>query len=92
MGTARDENRLGKIRLNSQDLHHFLGLPEGMQIEMVYATSDPAGINILVSGSHLPSVPYDCEAPMLRGFFEGRSIRVHDRMYRSFDWNEGEVD
>lgn len=91
MGRARDENRIGKIRLNTLDLHHLLGMPEGMQIEQIHATSDPAGINILVSGSHLEQQPYDVEAPLLPGWYERRSIRINDRIYQTWEWHPGLV-
>jgi hypothetical protein len=87
MGTARDENRIAKIRMNTMDLHHLLGMPESMQIEMVIATQDPPGINLVVSGVQLEAQPYDTEAPFLPGHFRGETIRVDDKIYRYWNWD-----
>lgn len=87
MSNPRDENRIAKIRMDRLEIEHLLGLPEGMQVEAVYATNDPAGFNIVVSGTHLEAQPYDTESPFLGGVFTRRTVRHQGRVWSCWDWN-----
>lgn len=91
--SAREENRQAVINLYPEDIHFFLGLPEGIRVQEIHTTWNPKSIAIVVAGDSLPSQPPDVQLPNWPGSVLRESMRTNadGKTWSRFNWNPSDV-